>query len=96
MDPLWTFLRAVNVPLLLAATFGLFVRFSDAWPNTSTGWRLIRIGTLLYFLSGAVISAIRYASHYPVDGFVLLPTTASLLVIAGTWRERHKDPEARP
>lgn len=96
MHEVWTFLRALNVALLALATFALYIRFSDAWERTSLGWRLIRVGTVLYFLAASVISAVRYVTHYPVDAFVLVPTVASACIITGAWLERHKEPEARP
>lgn len=89
--------RAVNVPLSLAAFLMLAIRVNDTWPGLRRGDRLTRVGILLGLFCGALGSAVKYVVGAPVDPSICLWSAACLLVVVGQWVTRpHRRPRLHP
>ena len=89
-------LRAVNVALLSAAVLSLIIWLSDTWANLSWGRRLSMVSIRLLLIGGVVGSAIKYATHAPTDGSIVIVTVSSLGVIVGQWLARNDAHPIRP
>ncbi|SDC46873.1 hypothetical protein [Nocardioides lianchengensis] len=89
-------LRALNVPLSLAALAGLLVRANDIYAALTFGRRLAWAGVLLLFVAATSGSAIKYVRHAPTDVSVPVVTLACSLVVVGLWLSRGEREDHTP